>query len=73
MKKQLLDPSLTVNEILQRHPDLIDVFSRLGVDTCCGGNLTLAESIEADGLDEDTLYAALDTELAGVPDLEGHA
>jgi iron-sulfur cluster repair protein YtfE (RIC family) len=43
------------------------------VDTCCGGNLTLAESIEADGLDEDTLYGALDSALARVPDLEGHA
>jgi regulator of cell morphogenesis and NO signaling len=68
----LLDPNLTVNEILARHPAALDVFNRLGVDVCCGANLTLLESIEADGLDEETLYDALERAL-GVKIANRHA
>ena len=68
---QALDPSLTVNEILGRYPDAIDVFNRMGVDICCGGTLTLAEAIEADGLDEDALYSALEGALSVVVPRKG--
>lgn len=45
------DPQWTVNELLQRHPSVIGVLNAFGVDACCGGALTLAESAERDGLD----------------------
>ena len=63
-KPVVLDPSLTVNEILSRHPEALDVFNRIGVDVCCGANLTLLESIEADGRDGEVLYDALERALA---------
>jgi len=31
----------TVNEALRAAPQLVGVFNRLGLDTCCGGSLTL--------------------------------
>jgi len=32
---------LTVNELLQRHPDLLTTLHSLGIHTCCGGGLSL--------------------------------
>ena len=67
MPKHQLDPKLTVNEIVRRYPETVAVFNRMGVDLCCGGGLTLAEAIDADGIDEDDLREALDEALASAP------
>jgi iron-sulfur cluster repair protein YtfE (RIC family) len=43
-----LDPSLSVNEILRRHPEAVSVLNSHGIDTCCGGALSLrAAALEA--------------------------
>ena len=54
-----LDPSLTINEIVARHPETIAVFNRLGMDTCCGGGVSVEEAARRDGLDLDQILAAL--------------
>jgi regulator of cell morphogenesis and NO signaling len=33
----LIDPSLTVNDVLQRWPAAVGALNALGIDTCCGG------------------------------------
>lgn len=54
-----LDPSLTINEIVARHPETIAVFNRFGMDTCCGGGVSVEEAARRDGLDLDQMLAAL--------------
>lgn len=54
-----LDPSLTINEIVARHPETIAVFNRFGMDTCCGGGVPVEEAARRDGLDLDQILAAL--------------
>ena len=53
------DPSLTINEIVARHPETIAVFNRFGMDTCCGGGVSVEEAARRDGLDLDQILAAL--------------
>ena len=45
-----IDETMTLDEITTRHPDTILVFNALGMDICCGGDATLAEAAERDGL-----------------------
>lgn len=55
---------LTVNDVILRHPDLIEVLNAFAVDTCCGGSATLAEAAEKERIELDRLLAALN-ERAG--------
>lgn len=54
-----LDPNATVNEIVASHPETIPVFNRFGMDTCCGGGVSVDEAARRDGLDVDAVLAAL--------------
>jgi regulator of cell morphogenesis and NO signaling len=49
----------TVHDLLRRHPATMAIFSRFGVDTCCGGGLPLAEAARHAGVSPDELLAAL--------------
>lgn len=60
-----LDPALTINEIIARHPETIPVFNRFGMDTCCGGGVTVDESARRDGLDAGAVVAELRRALEG--------
>lgn len=59
-----VDAGITVNDLLQQHPSVIGVLNAHGVDACCGGHLTLAESAAHDNLDLPALLAALRAALA---------
>jgi regulator of cell morphogenesis and NO signaling len=50
---------LTLNAIVERYPATLEVFQRFGLDTCCGGALTLATAAARHNLDLPTLLAAL--------------
>lgn len=55
-----MDPmQWTVNEALLAAPQIVATLNRLGVDTCCGGTLTLAEAARSVGLTPDELRTAL--------------
>lgn len=54
-----LDPAQTINEIVARHPESIAVFNRFGMDTCCGGGVSVEEAARRDGLDVDQILSAL--------------
>jgi uncharacterized protein DUF542 len=54
----------TVEDVVRRTPEAADVLRRFGIDTCCGGRLTLAQAAAAAGIPVATLLTALD---AGEP------
>ena len=41
----------TVNEIVRLYPETLPVFNEFGIDSCCGGGLTLDVATERDGVD----------------------
>jgi regulator of cell morphogenesis and NO signaling len=57
------DPALTINEIVARHPEAIPVFNRFGMDTCCGGGVSVDEAARRDGIDAAAVFAALNEAL----------
>lgn len=58
--------ALTVNDLLRETPAAAAVLNRLGIDTCCGGSLSLAEAAASVGLPLARLLAAIQhpTEVA---------
>jgi iron-sulfur cluster repair protein YtfE (RIC family) len=58
-----IDPTLSVSEILRRHPGIHPVLASAGIDTCCGGGDSLTESARMSGVDLDVLLAAMHAEL----------
>lgn len=62
-----LDPTLTVNACIARHPATVAVFNAFGIDACCGGAVAIDEAARRDGADPDALAAALATAIAGAP------
>ena len=56
--------SMTVNEALFAAPATAEIFNRLGVDTCCGGALTLTEAARSVGMEPEQLRAEVEPALA---------
>ena len=59
MADNTIDTSVSVNEMVARHPETMPVFNRFGLDTCCGGGEPIAEAARRDGADLDALVKAL--------------
>lgn len=55
----VLDLGWTVNELVQSHPSTLPVLNSLGIDSCCGGALTLTTVAQKHHLDPDVLRSAL--------------
>ena len=51
---------MTINEIITQHPETVAVFDRLGIDSCCGGALPLAEVARKHRFDFIALLAELE-------------
>jgi regulator of cell morphogenesis and NO signaling len=51
---------LTVNETIRLYPETVAVFSRHGIDACCGGGLQVREAAVRHGLDVAALVAELE-------------
>ena len=49
----------TVNDLLRRHAETLPVLTRLGIDTCCGGEQLLEEAARSAGLSLAELLAEL--------------
>lgn len=59
-----LDCSLSVNAVLARYPSTGPVFNRFGLDTCCGGALSIVDAARAAEVDAETLCGALNEVIA---------
>jgi regulator of cell morphogenesis and NO signaling len=53
----------TVNDALRHLPETAATFNRFGIDTCCGGGLTLEAAAQSAGLSTETLLEALGAAL----------
>ena len=63
-----VDRSVTVNDMIARHPATIAVFNRFGIDACCGGAATIEEASARDGADLTALLDALQRAADGAAD-----
>jgi regulator of cell morphogenesis and NO signaling len=59
--------TLTVNEVIRRWPDTVEVFNRFGIDACCGGAVPPDAAAERDGADPEALRRALDAVVEAAP------
>jgi regulator of cell morphogenesis and NO signaling len=59
-----IDTSVSVNEMVARHPETMPVFNRFGLDTCCGGGAPIAEAARRDGAKLGDLVQALEGAIA---------
>ena len=59
MTSRSIPTALTVNDLLRETPAAAAVLNRLGIDTCCGGALSLADAAASVGLPLARLLAAL--------------
>lgn len=48
-----------VNEVVCYIPETVAVFKQLGIDTCCGGSLTLTDAARKAGISPDILLAKI--------------
>ncbi len=49
----------TVNEVLRRYPAAVQLLTRLGLDTCCGGAEPLEEAARQAGREPEEVWEAL--------------
>lgn len=58
-----IDPQLPLNALVERHPRLLQLLHRFGLDVCCGGGLPLEEAVRRHGLLLDDVLGALEEGL----------
>ena len=69
----IIDLLCSVNEVIQRSPDTLPVFSAYGLDTCCRGNMTVRDAAQDAGVDPVVLQQALEATIASnTPDITPH-
>ncbi len=58
-----MDPEINenkiVNDLIEDFPGALGVFRRHGIDSCCGGHLTLEKAARSAGIDSYRLIAEL--------------
>ena len=52
-----LTPDITIGELVVERPGRSRVFSRYGIDYCCGGKLSLIQVCTRKGLDPQAIWA----------------
>jgi regulator of cell morphogenesis and NO signaling len=57
---RLIEPHLTVNDVLLRYPETTTVFDEFRIDACCGGAVPLETVASRHGIDLDALLGALE-------------
>lgn len=59
MTSPVLDPHISVKELLARFPATLPVFQQFGIHLCCGSDASITEAAVRDGADVDALMEAL--------------
>jgi regulator of cell morphogenesis and NO signaling len=62
-----VDPTLTVDDVMARHPRAMTVFNEFGIDTCCGAGSTIRDAAVRDGADLARLLEALELAIEVSP------
>jgi iron-sulfur cluster repair protein YtfE (RIC family) len=57
----------TINELVARAPEVLPVLQRYGIDTCCGGSLSLETVAERHRLELSELLSALQEAIGSRP------
>jgi iron-sulfur cluster repair protein YtfE (RIC family) len=60
VEPRAITPDMTINTVVQQYPATLGAFNARGLDTCCGGPLTIADAAGRHGLDLAELLAALE-------------
>ncbi|OGP84734.1 MAG: hypothetical protein A2Y95_03690 [Deltaproteobacteria bacterium RBG_13_65_10] len=58
-----IDDTMTVEEVIRKAPGAVAVFKRLGIDTCCGGQHTIAHVAQRKGMDPFALIREIRQEV----------
>ncbi len=58
-----LDCSVSVNDMITRHPETASVFNAYGIDTCCGGGAAVQDAARDAKVDPTRLCADLDAAI----------
>ncbi len=53
-----------VNEIIMRYPETVAIFNAFGVDSCCGGGVSIEKSAARDKIDMRQLLSALNEKVS---------
>lgn len=64
---RFIDPAWTVHELLGVIPESAPSLHRLGIDTCCGGSLTLAEAAASAGTSVEAIARDLSEAVPPTP------
>ena len=59
MGRQAIGSWETVEEVVRQSPGAAEILRGLGIDTCCGGRLTLSQAAASAGLSIGTVLEAL--------------
>jgi iron-sulfur cluster repair protein YtfE (RIC family) len=51
----------TVNEAIQQCPESVRIFTLAGIDTCCGGALSISEAARRHNIDAAYLLSAIES------------
>jgi iron-sulfur cluster repair protein YtfE (RIC family) len=54
-----IDPDTTVNDVVRLYPGTIPLFNEYGIDTCCGGGVSLAVAAQRDNVELSELLGRL--------------
>jgi iron-sulfur cluster repair protein YtfE (RIC family) len=67
MSHEAIDPTCSVKDTMAHYPQTRGVFTRFGLDTCCGAVAPIVDAARRDGADLTTLLAALNDALHEAP------
>lgn len=59
-----LSPACTIDAVIARHPVSIHVLNAFGIDTCCGGAVTIEEAARHNNVDAAVLLDAIEKATA---------
>jgi iron-sulfur cluster repair protein YtfE (RIC family) len=59
MTESIIQAHQIVGDVVRHHPRGLEIMEQMGINHCCGAQLTLAEAAAAAGVPLDVLLAAL--------------
>jgi regulator of cell morphogenesis and NO signaling len=62
-KRTSISADDTLNDIVMRYPKALPILDAYGLDTCCGGGISLRETASRHGLSLDAIMKSLEEAL----------